>query len=277
MQIMGNTPAAARTFAITLPAITVGTALFVFNLESVLNIWSTVTEQLTDWLRLRMRQHRRKDWKVRAIALREDIALSRAPVRKARRQSSGWVYLLFLLEYVFVALPISEIMTGLCAAGLIMIERTEAVPAHRRTSSVMVESGEDKVDSTATKQAQMKERIKQRIEQSLEEEKRKEREKVDEQPGKFVITIMQARQSVLATSKKALKFLIGFLRTVLIPVWTVLLGIEYLALVAFLFFRSRRKPLSSTEKPTTPSSTVSSPPGQATQKYVWIQAWKIKL
>jgi hypothetical protein len=275
MQILDKTPTVVNAFAIAVPCITLGTALFVFNLEHLLNIWTSLTCHCTTWLRLRMRQHRRKDWKDRAIALHEDIAVARAPVRKAQRQSSGWVYLLFLSEYLFVALPVGEIAAVMRVVKLLG-KRNHAVsggtPAHQRRASVLVEHGDDTAaDSATSRQEQRKERIKQRINQSLEDEKRKEKARRYDERGRFVSAVLKSRKPTLHALKKILLISLTFFRALLIPLWIAMLSMEYIVLAAALLLRSRLP--SSTPQSNQPSGP--SEEADTTSRSIPIQAWEI--
>ena len=112
MQFLEGGPITTRAFAITVPLITLVTALAIFNLQNILDSFHAMAGNMTSGLRHLMLHHRRKDWKSRAIALHEDMA-TQAPVRKATRQSSGWVYSLFLAEYLTITLPVNETLAGL--------------------------------------------------------------------------------------------------------------------------------------------------------------------
>jgi hypothetical protein len=252
---------------ITLPAITLGTALFVLNLEHLLNIWNSITVHCAIWLRLRMRQHRRKDWKNRAIALQEDIAVARAPVRKAQRQSSGWVYLLFLLEYGLVGLPINEIKAALSSAGLLGKASEGCEATHQRRPSVLIENGDDNVDSPTAQRQRRKEEIKQRINQSLEDEKRQEEKRKCEERGNFVTALLRSREFAVKALKKFFRVSFSTLRVILIPFWIVMLAIEYIALIILLALHTTTRSLLSTGSP--PASSEPAP------KSLWIQGWEI--
>jgi hypothetical protein len=241
MQILGNSPAVIAAFVISVPTITLGTALFIFNLELLLDMWTAIADYCTGCLRLRMRQHRRNDWKDRAIALHEDTTVARAPVRKAQRQSSGWVYLLFLLEYVLVALPVGEIGVAIEAVGLLgkADRASSGVSTHRRRASVVVESGINGVHSGTTRLEQLQARVKEQIGRSVEDEKRREKAKKYDDQGPFVATFSKARKSISKAVRRILNVSLGILRAPLIPVWILVLSIEYIILVTILAFRSR--------------------------------------
>ena len=270
MQIMGNSSKATTAFAITLPAITLGTALLVFNLQNMLDTFITFSEQCTMWLRQRMRHHRRKGWKDRAIALHEDEAVTRAPVRKARRQSSGWVYALFMLEHLFVSLPVSEIIIALNYVGLLKEGQVTVRfgARHRSSPSVMIEHGNEVDNSESTIRRRRAERIKERIYQSLEEEKQRQQQERDNERGPMVAVFIKTRRRILERVKKILKVVFGVVRGLFIPLWISLLILEYAFLIAFLAFKPRDNP--SDTNPLTTIAKLSQP----ARKPIWVQAWE---
>ncbi|OCL14354.1 hypothetical protein AOQ84DRAFT_435718 [Glonium stellatum] len=270
MQIMGNSSKASTAFAITLPAITLGTAILVFNLQNMLDTFNNISEQCTMWLRQRMRHHRRKGWKDRAIALHEDEAVTRAPVRKAQRQSSGWVYAFFMLEYLFVSLPASEIIVALSFIGLLKEGQVTVRfgARHRNSPSVIIEHGSEMDNSESTIRRRRAEKIKERIYQSLEEEKQKQQEEKDNERGPMIAVFIKTRRRVLERIKKVLKIVFGVFRALFIPLWILLLVLEYIFLTTFLAFKPRSSPASINSL-----ATLTKPP-PPTYKPNWIQAWE---
>ena len=270
MQIMGNSSKVTTAFAITLPAITLGTALLVFNLQNMLDTFNTFSEQCTMWLRQRMRHHRRKGWKDRAIALHEDEAVARAPVRKARRQSSGWAYALFMLEHLFVSLPVSEIIITLSYVGLLKEGQVTVRfgARHRSSPSVMIEHGSEVDNSESTIRRRRAEKIKERIYQSLEEEKQKQQQEKDNERGPMIAVFIKTRRRMLERVKKILKVVFGIVRGLFIPLWISLLILEYAFLIVFLAFKPRGNP------PDTNPLTTLAKLSQPAHKHIWVQAWE---
>ena len=270
MQIMGNSSKVTTAFAITLPAITLGTALLVFNLQNMLDTFNAFSEQCTMWLRHRMRHHRRKGWKDQAIALHEDEAVTRTPVRKARRQSSGWAYALFMLEHIFVSLPVSEIIIALSYVGLLKEGQVTVRfgAGHRSSPSVMIEHGSEADNSESTIRRRRAERIKERIYQSLEEEKQRQRQEKDNERGPVIAVFIKTRRRMLERVKKILKVVFGVVRGLFIPLWISLLILEYAFLIAFLAFKPRGKPSD-----TNPLATLAKL-SQPACKPIWVQAWE---
>jgi hypothetical protein len=107
-----------RDFIITLPVITIFTTFLVFNLEDIVDFSQHSTQRLTTWMTNHMRQHRRKTWKRRAKALHEDRTANELPVKKRRRKSTRWMYLLYVLEAVLVTVPVDEVRSALGLWGL---------------------------------------------------------------------------------------------------------------------------------------------------------------
>ncbi|OCK75586.1 hypothetical protein K432DRAFT_429309 [Lepidopterella palustris CBS 459.81] len=278
MQIVGNSSKAVTAFAISLPAITLGTAFLVFNMQNLLDTFSAFSDQCTRWLRQSMRYHRRQDWKERAIALHEDEAMTRAPVRKARRQSSGWVYVFFMLEHLFVAVPVAEILAALRYVGFSR-ERADTRSGgslHRRRSTVTMERGGDDDDDTTESEAALKRRrnamIRERIYQSLEEQNRKAQEERDNERGPLVATFIRTRRSMVFKLRIALRTGLGVIRALSIPIWIVLLAVEYIFLIAFLAFRPRA---ATTASPNARIPAIATPQQNLTRESIWAQACAI--
>lgn len=109
MQIIHSNSQTVKAFAITLPSITVITALLIINLESIMAILESTLRKFTSILQEQMRSHHRTNWKSKAHALQQDHLATKPPSRKATRQSSHWVYILFVIEAILVLFPVSEV------------------------------------------------------------------------------------------------------------------------------------------------------------------------
>src|SRR2546421_9770854 len=107
-----------KTFIITLPAIFIVTALLIFNSQDLVEFFEVTSQRANKALRKRMEQHYRHDWKQTARALQDDRAAIQVPIKKRQRKSSHWVYLLFLLEYIFLTTPANEIRAAIGLYGL---------------------------------------------------------------------------------------------------------------------------------------------------------------
>src|ERR1700712_1414790 len=195
MQFIGNSRYFVTAFAVALPAITVFTALLVFNLQMLLDALSSFSEKFTYWLRRNMRSHRRRDWTKRAIALQEDEAMTRAPMRRATKQSSGWVYAFFVLEFVLVTRPVTEIVVFL---SYFRAQRnysdSPGSKDQQNATLITIERGDKALEPEATKRKRRAEMIKERIYQSVQEEKRKEQEKSDMERGALIASYLKLKR-----------------------------------------------------------------------------------
>jgi hypothetical protein len=244
MQILTPSRHVLSAFIISLPTITLGTALLVFNLEHLLKIWTSMTSFLSSLLRLRMRKHRRKDWRDRAIALHEDMAITKAPVRKAQRQYSGWVYLLFLMEYMLITLPVGELAAVMVAIAILDPEKSPKPSTHQRQTSTQVEFGKHSLEPTSTAQEIRRARIKERIEQSLEDEKKREKARKRREQGPIVATLLSlGKWLAKALRGTAWTFLI-LVRAIFAPLWIAIILVEYLILLLILSMGALVKPSS---------------------------------
>lgn len=107
-----------RAFIITLPIVTVITALIVFNLEDLVGFTQRLARSLTRSMRDSMYQHRRKRWKRTAEALDDDRTATELPVKKRPRRSTHWMYFVYTLETLFVTIPVYEVRCAFNLWGL---------------------------------------------------------------------------------------------------------------------------------------------------------------
>jgi hypothetical protein len=271
MQFIGNSRYFVTAFAIALPSITVFTALLVFNLEMLLNTFSAFSEKSGYWLRQNMKSHRRRDWTARAIALQEDEAMTKAPVRRATKQSSGWIYTLFVLEFVFVTLPVSEIVMFL---KYFRIHRntsaSSTINRRRSTTLTAIERGDNSVEPEAATRKWRNEMIKERIHQSVEEEKRKEQEKRDMERGALGASYVKLKRGAWAQSKVVLSALFTFFRALFVLLGILLLPLEYACVTVYLFLRPTRTGVS--DKNSLVGLTISRQP---CSQPAWKQAYEL--
>jgi hypothetical protein len=241
MQFMGSGIRQTIAFSIALPAITLITALLVFNLQMLLDGFSAISEQSTGWLRSNMKAHRRLGWKSRAIALQEDRIMRRAPVRRARRQASGWVYAMFVLEFILTTIPVAEIIEFL---KFIRVYRDPgsrpSSSGQRRPSNAMLESGVEGTDPNASSGKKISERIREKIELSIEEEKRRAQEQKDNERGPLVAAFRRGKRSASIRTKMVLRFVLSVIRSIFVPIWLILLLVEFVGLT--FIFVVRRTP-----------------------------------
>jgi len=166
------------------------------------------------------------------------MAITKAPVRKAERQYSGWIYLLFLLEYIFVAVPVGELIVVMSAVGILdRANNSSKSSKHRRQSSAQLEVGGESLETAAAKQEKMREKIRERIGQSLEDQKKREKERRRQEQGLFLTTLIVIRKSFVKMLQRIGFTLWIFLRSLLAPVWIAILVIEYLILLNVVFLQ----------------------------------------
>lgn len=98
-----------KVFIITVPVIFVFTAILVFNLQNVIDVWEIVTSQITDSLRRSMRSRRIKRWSSTAKSLHYDKLTNKAPTRRSDRRSTQWSYVWYGVEAIFIHIPVHEV------------------------------------------------------------------------------------------------------------------------------------------------------------------------
>jgi hypothetical protein len=271
MQFIGSSRHFVNAFAIALPSITVFFAFLVFNLETILCAFSTFSENSAYWLRKKMRGHRRRGWKARAVALQEDESITKAPVRRATKQSSGWMYVFFVLEFLFVTLPVAEIVHFLNYSHVRPNGASPSGSNHQRNSSLTaIERGDETVLSEAERRKQRTEMIKEKVIQSVEVQKRKEQEQRELERGALIASYLRLKRGVRAKVKPVLRGISTVFRTIFMMFGIVLLLIEYAITTAYLFFR----PSKPTVEENALSSFTNSPP-QSAKPAAWKQAYEI--
>ncbi|KAF2104083.1 hypothetical protein NA57DRAFT_50929 [Rhizodiscina lignyota] len=242
MQIIGNSTSTVHIFAAVLPAITVVTALFVFNLHNVVNAWELFTDYISSWLRSSMKEHRRGDWQRTAIALHEDMNASKAPVRKAQKRSSAWVYLVFIIEALIVSLPVGELSNAASLFRRMASSEAAAAP----------EGPEDGDDIRS-----IDPHVFEKINESLAEERKRQRQKRREKIGPVLLALEDIWHALPATFRWIGTGTIDIIRALLLPLWVIVVMFEYLILSLILLiasvFRSRPddesvRSLSNTQK-----------------------------
>lgn len=238
MQSIGSSRYFVAAFAIALPSIIVFFTLLVFNLETILYAFSTFSEKTAYWLRKKMRHHRRRGWKTRAVAPQEDEARTKAPMRRATKQSSGWVYVFFVLEYHFVILPVAETVHFLNYFNLRPNDVSSSRLNHQRNSTLTaIERGDETFQSEGERRKRRTKTIKEKVIQYVEVQKRKVQEQRELERGALVASYLKLRRGVRAKVKPVLRGIFIFVRTILMVFGIVLLLIEYASLTVYFFFR----------------------------------------
>lgn len=180
MQFMGSSNGFIYAFASVLPAVTVLTALFVFNMENIITLWERSGDAMGGWLRRAMSRNNRGVWHGRAIALEQDLAASRAPVRKAQRETTAWTYLAFIFESVLVEIPVSELAKAVSFIRSLSNEKDHG----GRTAAD--QGGDDDMKSIDPT-------VLEKINESVAKEREREREERREQIGSVSWSLLVSR------------------------------------------------------------------------------------
>ena len=99
-----------QTFATILPIVTVVTGILIFNLHDLTDIYNVTTDRTASWIRKQMLESHGTGWKS-TVRLLESERASMAPITtmKSRQRSAG-IYILFLLDSMFITLPVQEVI-----------------------------------------------------------------------------------------------------------------------------------------------------------------------
>ena len=108
MQVIPKT-ITIRVFAIVLASVTVITLMVCLNLHGIIDNTERSARKCASRLRRHMEAHSFDHWRRIANNLKEDLMASQEPIKKFERKSSGWMYFVFVLEFVFIAIPAHEI------------------------------------------------------------------------------------------------------------------------------------------------------------------------
>ncbi|KAK2758324.1 hypothetical protein FQN54_004172 [Arachnomyces sp. PD_36] len=256
MQIIDMTPNTIKAFAITLPIITVISALIIFNLDTAISSFDTLVRRFTFGLQRRMKAHYRKDWKDRAVALHEDHLIKEPPARKAAKQSSHWVYVLFLIEAAIVVLPVSEVDAALNFYGLL----------RSREESIQDDDSSEQPEAEAEPKRMRKKEVRRRVKQAAQQAKEEERRRRDEEKGALKAFIDRLSKQSFRTARLFALLIFSFFRALLLPVWILLLTLQYVLITGFLALMDIH--LSREE---------SSPKARSTQEKIppFKQAWRV--
>jgi hypothetical protein len=109
MQTVLPSTLSVKIFAITMPAIAVFTAFLVLNMQSLTTGFDKTADALTSRLRRVMEKQGREGWGGIAAALERDRHAREVPVKKWQRELTRWAYVLFVVEWTLVMLPVGEI------------------------------------------------------------------------------------------------------------------------------------------------------------------------
>lgn len=250
-----------KTFIITLPAIFIVTALLIFNSQNLVELFGATSQRITRALRKKMEHHYRHDWKQTARALQEDKSAAQVPVKKRQRKSSHWVYLLFLLESIFLTCPVNEVKAVICLYGLrekwenqrkegeekekaASEQASEAQSPESRPASQVIDSGFDVNQSSASLAAvdpglaTVAQQLNASRPQSVKRVKEAERQSGHDtqetwlRPVKYILNWLKRIGAVLFT----------IVRFILLVIWVPLLVVDYAILLFIRAITGEPKP-----------------------------------
>ncbi|KAK2774012.1 hypothetical protein FQN53_003876 [Emmonsiellopsis sp. PD_33] len=254
MQIIEPNPTTINAFAIAFPIITIVSALLIFNLNNLTTAFDTVVRNTTSTLLKKMKLHSRSDWKSRAQALQQDNIMAEPPVRKASKQSSHWVYMLFLIEAALVLLPVSELKAALRCYGLFDSESDS-------------DSDPDDYDSegeadTEKPRNERKKEVQRRVKRTARQAKEQERRNLERENGALWAISNRIYQSSVYLVHGLIWTIFTLLRAILLPVWIILLLVEYILLSTTLLLTQdgHHIPKSNTPQPHKHTSSLSLSP-----------------
>ena len=98
-----------QTFAIVLPIVTIVTGILIFNLHDLTDVYIVTTDRITSWIRKQMLRSQGTGWDS-TVRLLESERASMAPITTMKPQRrSAMIYMVFLLEFIFLTLPVQEV------------------------------------------------------------------------------------------------------------------------------------------------------------------------
>ena len=216
------------SFAITLPVVTIFTILLISNLQSITQLLEDFASHATSSMRTAMKAHHREDWRETARALHSDRAGRQTPVHRRERQSSHWLYIVFLTESVFVFLPVYEIETSLRLLRRLAKQEIDLRMLLGFNTSMAAGEIADGPLSRAKRVKEVKEAA----------NKRTIFLRSDDTSWTTFLLILLKRLAILMK--------IG-LRLLLLPFWVVLVAFEYVALLGFYLLRFNRRSDTTSE------------------------------
>ncbi|KAL2363330.1 hypothetical protein RJZ56_003757 [Blastomyces dermatitidis] len=258
MQLIEPSATTINAFAITLPVITIVSALLIFNLNSLTAAFDSVVRKATFGLQRQMRLHHRKEWKHRALALHQDDISTEPPVRKASKESSHWVYILFLIETAVVVTPVSELNAALNCYGLFGFEGEKAGEGEDD------EYSDNEDASTHQPRKDRQKEVLMRVKRAAREAEEQERKRKDEESGMAIGLLRRFYRYIGHLGRVLGHTVLTSFRILLLPIWVVLLLVEYILTVltlTLLFDQPpyQANPSSATHGEESPESHPSSP------------------
>ncbi|EEH40573.2 hypothetical protein PAAG_09026 [Paracoccidioides lutzii Pb01] len=261
MQFIESNSSTVNAFAITLPIITIVSALVIFNLNALTAAFDSAVRKATFGLRGRMKLHHRKDWKQRALALYQDDISAEPPVRKASKQSSHWVYILFLIETATILLPVSELDAALRFYGIFDSKS---------------ECDQDDDDITDKEEARIhrpgnnrRKEVLRRVKRAAQQAEEQEWRRREEDKGTVIVFFRRSYRNSLHVSRALMGIIFNSLRLLLIPIWIVLLCTEYILVLAAFTLLSRSHPHPTQPSPNPPAHAEKSSRSHSSFAHAW--------
>lgn len=237
MQFMGSAKGYLYAFVSVLPAVTVLTALFVFNMQNIILLWERSADAFGHWLRGGMMQNHRKVWHTRAAALEQDLAATRAPIRRLERETA-WIYPIYMVESVFVAFPVGELAR---ASKFLQRPSIEGkVTTNEKTEDGVASDDTRSIDPTMLE----------KINESLAEEQKRKRQERRNKIGPVLLTLEDMSKGAPTAVKWIFRGVTNVLRILLLPLWVILVFFEFfLCMMYFLLSWPFQKPSADAMQP----------------------------
>ncbi|EGC41757.1 conserved hypothetical protein [Histoplasma capsulatum var. duboisii H88] len=225
MQFVEPSSRTIKAFAITLPVITIVSALLIFNLNTLTVAFDSAVRKATFGLQRQMRLHHRNDWKDRALALYQDDISTESPVRKASKESSRWVYILFLFEVAMVVIPVSELNAALHFYGLFGSEQ-------ERERDGVDDDYSDKDDGSSHRPRKGRQKeVLMRVKRAAKQAEEEERKRKDEERGWAIALLRRSYRNIRHLGSALMHTIFTSARVLLLPIWVPILLVEYIIIV----------------------------------------------
>jgi hypothetical protein len=259
MQIIDKTPNTIKAFAITLPILTVVSALIIFNLDAEIFAFDSLVRRVTFGLQRQMKLHYRRGWKDRALALYQDHLITEPPARKAAKQSSNWVYILFLIETIITGLPVSEVHAALNFYGLLNL----------RNEIDEDDDSSEKSDDENKFRKTMRKEVRRRVKRAAQQANKEEQRRREYEKGALRALTKRFLRRGSRIARQLLRILFSSFRVLFIPVWIFLLALQYILVVTYLVLTYHSSPRAE------PSSRGQKIPSPQENISPFIEAWRL--
>ncbi|KKZ64020.1 hypothetical protein EMCG_01681 [[Emmonsia] crescens] len=264
MQFIEPSSRTINAFAITLPVITIVSALLIFNLNTLTVAFDSAVRKVTLGLQRRMKLHHRREWKHRALALHQDDISTEPPVRKASKESSHWVYIIFLIETAVVIIPVSELNAALHCYGLLGSER------ENNGEGDDDDDYSDKEDaSTHPSRQDLRKELLMRVRRAAQQAEEQEQRRKDEEKGLVIALSRRFFRNIGYLGSLLVHTVFTSFRVLFLPIWIALLLVEYILIL--LTFPLLFNQYHSQNSPNPPAHEEGSPESRPHSPFV--RAW----